>query len=368
MTPDLTTALRSLASGEALAPGEAPGDLADRALERAHQRGRRNLTAVAGAALAVVLVVGTVLTSLHGTADGAAPAHPAPKSTSVLDRPRVNVLLVGSDAADDRVGTRPDTIIVSSIDTRTGATTLFGLPRNLEHMPFRPGTPQARAFPAGFSCPDQGSGHDCLLNAVWQWAETAGREYYPRSPGLSATTEVVEQATGLSMDETVVVTMKGLQSLVDAVGGVDVTVRERLPIGGNSENPRAQGWIEKGRQHLNGYQALWYARSRWSTNDYSRMARQQCLLTGLIAQLDGTDLRNAAKLMTTLRENLTTSISLREVPGWVALGQQMRDQPVTRVELIPPDRTDPDFPRMREDVTEALAGHRVEENPDGSTC
>jgi lysylphosphatidylglycerol synthetase-like protein (DUF2156 family) len=46
-------------------------------------------------------------------------------------RPRVNILLLGSDASDTRVGVRTDSMMVASIDTRTGNTVLFGLPRNL---------------------------------------------------------------------------------------------------------------------------------------------------------------------------------------------------------------------------------------------
>ena len=52
---------------------------------------------------------------------------------------RVNVLLLGGDGGPDRIGVRTDTIIVASIDTRTGNTVLFGVPRNLRNIPFPPG-------------------------------------------------------------------------------------------------------------------------------------------------------------------------------------------------------------------------------------
>src|SRR4051812_9994705 len=50
--------------------------------------------------------------------------------------PRVNVLLIGSDAGKGREGVRPDTLILASIDTQSGETTLFSLPRNLQRVPF----------------------------------------------------------------------------------------------------------------------------------------------------------------------------------------------------------------------------------------
>ena len=49
---------------------------------------------------------------------------------------RVNMLLLGSDAGDDRIGTRTDSMIVASINPQTGDTLLFSLPRNLENVPF----------------------------------------------------------------------------------------------------------------------------------------------------------------------------------------------------------------------------------------
>jgi anionic cell wall polymer biosynthesis LytR-Cps2A-Psr (LCP) family protein len=53
------------------------------------------------------------------------------------DKQRVNVLLLGGDGGDGRTGVRTDTVIVASIDTDTGATTTFSLPRNLEELPVR---------------------------------------------------------------------------------------------------------------------------------------------------------------------------------------------------------------------------------------
>ena len=56
----------------------------------------------------------------------------------VRHQERVNVLLLGGDGGAGREGVRTDTVIVASIDTRTGDTTLFSLPRNLENLPFPP--------------------------------------------------------------------------------------------------------------------------------------------------------------------------------------------------------------------------------------
>ena len=63
------------------------------------------------------------------------------------DKDRVNVLLLGGDGGDGRDGVRTDTVIVASIDTETGATTTFSLPRNLEELPFPEDSPLQRGLP-----------------------------------------------------------------------------------------------------------------------------------------------------------------------------------------------------------------------------
>ena len=76
------------------------------------------------------------------------------QSATVVDKPnpfggkeRVNVLLLGGDGGPGREGVRTDTVIVASIDTHTGDTTLFSLPRNLENLPFPAGQPAGRGLP-----------------------------------------------------------------------------------------------------------------------------------------------------------------------------------------------------------------------------
>ena len=71
---------------------------------------------------------------------GAAKPNSA-KADPWANTPRVNLLLLGSDAGDDRIGVRTDSMMVASIDTKTGDTVLFGLPRNLERVPFPASNP-----------------------------------------------------------------------------------------------------------------------------------------------------------------------------------------------------------------------------------
>lgn len=62
-------------------------------------------------------------------------------------RERLNILLIGADAAPNRPGIRTDSMTVASINTTTGETVLFGMPRNLENVPMPPARP-ATASPS----------------------------------------------------------------------------------------------------------------------------------------------------------------------------------------------------------------------------
>ena len=68
-------------------------------------------------------------------------------------RSRVNVLLLGGDSGPHRDGTRTDTMMLASLDTRTGRTVTFGLPRNLMNAPFPEDSPLHALYPDGFRGP-----------------------------------------------------------------------------------------------------------------------------------------------------------------------------------------------------------------------
>jgi polyisoprenyl-teichoic acid--peptidoglycan teichoic acid transferase len=277
---------------------------------------------------------------------------------------RVNVLLIGSDAGADRTGIRPDSMTLASIDTQTGATTLFSLPRNLQRVPFPPGTPMQAAYPNGFYCTDnRGNNLDCLLNGFWTFGEQHWKEYYPSAPtkydaGLMATKQAAEQVTGLPVDQYAMVNLRGFMQFIDAIGGLTLNVYERLPIGGNPENPVASGWIEPGtNQHMDGYRSLWYARSRWSTSDYSRMTRQRCVIAAVKQQASPSKVAFAfPDIMATAKDNVITDIPLDDLAAWVTLTDKVKNAKVQSLPFTDAviSTIHPDFPHIRELVQDAI--------------
>src|SRR5262249_30439252 len=103
-----------------------------------------------------------------------------------IKKPRINIFLVGSDAGEGRIGTRTDTMVVASVDTRSGEHTLFSLPRNIPHAPFPPDSAMAKQFPKGFGNPQYPSSG--LLNGVYAFGDEHPQlapQGPSRSPGLN---------------------------------------------------------------------------------------------------------------------------------------------------------------------------------------
>ena len=251
---------------------------------------------------------------------------------------RYNVLLLGGDSGADRWGLRPDSITIASIDAETGRSVLISLPRNMQNFPFAKGSVMREQFPDGFDC------EHCMLNGVNTWAMD-NKELFGKAkhPGIDATIMAVEGITGLKINYWAMVNLKGFRDLVDAVGGVTLNVRSRIPIGGLGSD--VYDYIEPGRQKLTGFQTQWYARARDGSDDYSRMARQKCVMGAMLDQLDPTPvLRNFQKIAKASSAMVQTSIPASEVDRFISLALKAKGQKISTLSVVPPlfDTYEPD--------------------------
>lgn len=278
--------------------------------------------------------------------------------------PRVNVLMLGADTGSDRVGTRPDTIMLASIDTKTGDTTLLNLPRQLEDVPFPTGSAAAKAWPK--ACAADGTG-GCMLNAVYlfgtQHPDMFGGTAKGNDPGVEATKEAVATATGLDVDYYAMVDLEGFQQLVDAMGGITLNVPRDIPIGGGHNLETGgkypiTGWIKKGQaQELDGYQALWFARSREGSDNNDRMARQQCVISAAVKQYGPADLAAAfPSLAKAAERNIQTDIPADELNAFVDLGQVVKGGDLRALSFTSANIStgSPDYDALRSMVKNAL--------------
>jgi LCP family protein required for cell wall assembly len=273
---------------------------------------------------------------------------------------RYNIMLLGGDAGADRTGLRPDSISVASIDAETGATTIVGIPRNLYDAPFVAGSPLYGDYPDGYDC-----GDDCLVSFLYTYGEEHP-DLYPdaeskgSNPGVEAMRDAVEGITGLTVQYYALIDMQGFVDLIDALGGIQVDVQQRIPINGgvdgNGQPINVDGWIEPGEQKLDGYHALWYARARHGTSDYDRMARQREVQQALLSQFQpATVLSKFQAVASAGVQTVDTDIPQGALAAFVDLAVKAKSQQITSLELVPPtyDNVYPDYDAMRAAVAQA---------------
>jgi LCP family protein required for cell wall assembly len=276
------------------------------------------------------------------------------------DKNRVNVLLLGGDGGEGRDGVRTDTVIVASIDTKTGATTTFSLPRNLEDLPFPEDSPLHDVYPDGF---DAGAESESLLNAVYR----NGPAEHPDilgptdNPGADFLKLGVGQALGLHIDYFVLVNLDGFEKLIDALGGITVNVNYWVPIGGvTSTHELPLDYIAPGpNQHMNGNLALNFARGRFGLSDYQRMDRQRCMINAIIDAADPvTLLRRYQEIAATTQDIVSTDIPQSVVGDFADLALKVKDAGMQSVvfddSVIRPAY--PDYDEMRTIVQDTLVG------------
>lgn len=347
--------------------------------------GLQRLSGALAAMVAALLVVAPLVIASRYTATQSellnrifTPDDERPGSTGTSEadpwngQSRVNVLLLGSDADSGRTGARPDTLIVASIDVETGRTVLLSLPRDLQRVPFPADSPLRWRYPSGFTGP--GDPNEWLLNAVYQNVPAAHPKVFEGSshPGADATKWAVEGVLGIGIDYFVMVNLKGFQRLVDALGGITVDVRYRIPIETKVDERTGQctpatGWIEPGlNQRLNGKQALWFARARCGpypvTDDFNRMERQRCVIGAIVDAAPAmTLLTRYEQIAEAVEDIVVTDIPQRVLPAFVDLGLKMRDASVTSLAFtdeVIASRSNPDYQRIR-----ALAAEALEPSP-----
>ena len=285
-------------------------------------------------------------------------------STSPVDG-RYNILVMGSDAGSDRFGVRPDSISVFSVSATTGKVAVIGIPRGLEKVPFSADSPLWKVYPNGWNCLNE-----CLINAIYKNVMDSHQDLYPdaekqgSTAGVEATKDAVEGVTGLKITSYVMVEMHAVTKLVDALGGVTIDVKQRLPIGGQlDDGSDARAWIEAGdNQHMNGYTALWYARSRHTTSDFDRMRRQKEVQAAILKQVSPTVIFTRFQEVAAAGKSLIkTDIPKDMLPTYLDLANKAKKRGFKVLDLVPEKGYhpgNPDYPKIQADVAKIIAQNK----------
>jgi polyisoprenyl-teichoic acid--peptidoglycan teichoic acid transferase len=276
-------------------------------------------------------------------------------------RDRVNVLLLGGDGGVGRSGIRTDSVILLSMDTNTGRSVMFSLPRNMMNAQFPEDSALHDVFPDGFR--GEGDAAGWMLNAVYGQVPALhpGILGESENEGADAIKQAVAGSLDTHVDYYVLINLDGFQQLVDAIGGVTVNINEPVAINGDTDRGiPPTGYLEPGPdQHLDGFHALWFSRGRWGSDDYERMERQRCMVDAIVEEADPLNvLRRYQALAKAGEEILRTDVPRTLMPAFVDLALEVKEKRMRSIAFVSSDRFfsgDPDFAWMQEVVAKALA-------------
>ena len=196
-----------------------------------------------------------------------------------------SILIVGED---DGYG-GPDVIMVALFDVNAGEVDILSIPR------------------------------DTVVNVPWglkkinSYQHLFGQLPTQHTHYIYALREGVEKLIGHRPDFWITLEMGGFVALVDAIGGVEFTVPQRMVY----EDPEQDLFINlhPGPQRLNGANALDLVRFRsFPQGDITRIQVQQDFLAALSGQLlRARNILSVDELVRVFRDNVETNLSLREL-------------------------------------------------------
>jgi LCP family protein required for cell wall assembly len=226
---------------------------------------------------------------------------------------RINILVMGIDRRpyEGNILTRSDTMFVVTVDPSAKTARGLAMPRDLfVDIPTKSG----------------GSFKE-RINTALEYGETSG--YSGGGPGLAKAT--VERLLGLKINHYVIIDFTGFKDVVDLLGGIDVDVPTAIKDPTYSETERLGDFypcvFDVGIHHMNGSDALCYARTRFNNSDLDRIQRQQRVIFAVMDRASQlkllSDPTNVTSLWKRYKSAVITDISDFQVPGFARLAAQI---------------------------------------------
>jgi len=238
---------------------------------------------------------------------------------------RINVLVMGLDRRprEGKAPARTDTMFVMTIDPQTRSARGLAMPRDLwVDIPGPRGKIQNR------------------INAAYIIGETGD---YPGG-GVATVRKTVENLLGIKIDYHVIIDFEGFKEIIDALGGVDVNVLEpgvNDPLYSETELPGDYFpcVFKPGLYHMNGSQALCYARVRRGSDDRDRIIRQQNIIWAVIQKATSLNIISSPKTMVDLwrkyKDAIETDVSDLQIPGFAELASRIDQNSIAFLSLGP---------------------------------
>ncbi len=244
---------------------------------------------------------------------------------------RLNILLVGADQRPKEGTFNTDTMIVVSVDPVSKQVAMLQVPRDTVDVPLPPGP--ARSV--------LGTTYQGKLNSLWTLARSRP-DLFPGNDnqrGPNALKAALGELLGVDIRYYVAVNFQGFKQIVDTLGGVTVNVQNPVM---DDHYPGDDGrlirvYIPAGIQHMDGSEALIYARSRHASNDFDRGQRQQRVLLSLKEQTDfSTVIARLPSLVSALKSAVKTDIPPGMLPQFLQLASSVDTSKIRSYVFAPP--------------------------------
>ena len=208
------------------------------------------------------------------------------------------ILLMGIDSTDEVLEKNAiangDTLILITFNPKTLNATMLSIPRD-SYVPIAcwGGNPENKITHAA------AYGNDCMINTIEDYFKV-NIDYYAK------------------------INFKGLVKLVNAVGGVEVDVPQRLCT--DDSNRWGEVCIEPGHQTLNGEQALVFARNRkaLANGDFGRAEHQQEIILALINKMKTVkDVSTFMDILNTVSNSIDTNLTTKQILSFYNVGKDI---------------------------------------------
>jgi polyisoprenyl-teichoic acid--peptidoglycan teichoic acid transferase len=245
---------------------------------------------------------------------------------------RVNVLMLGRGGDGHDGADLTDTIILASIDPIAKEASLLSIPRDL-YVPVKgQGSMKINAVFA--------TGKSASLNRVSKQTNEAKKQ--AEEAGYSLLEKTIEDNLGVPIHYRTTIDFNGFKQAVDTVGGVEVNaptaVKETMRIDGKTYKLD----VKSGKQHMDGFKALAYSRSRHTSarGDFDRSERQRLIIIALKEKImsAGTysNPSKIAGLLDNLGSHVSTNFNVHDLSRLYDLGKEIDKSKISSIGLADP--------------------------------
>lgn len=271
---------------------------------------------------AVLLVIGSGAVYLFNIKSNISGTSIDEKDVSVnkyLNHDIVNLALFGVDGRADVEGSRSDTIMIASINFKSGKVVLTSIQRDTLARISKNSTIKTDSY--------------TKINAAYSYG----------GPELSIKT--LNENYDLNITDYVTISFQCMIDAVNAVGGINVNIKDDSILKYTNKyindynrlnNTSAKTLTHTGKNHLNGIQALAYSRNRYSDSDFGRTERQREVFGLVFKKMTKLSSLQLAGLITKISPNIKTSMSTTELTTMLQGYMQMKNKKIVN-EHVPFD-------------------------------